>query len=280
MQCSYCGSGDTKVLETRQAESGGVHRRRQCKQCGQRFATVERINVEYLSVRKRDNRIERFQPEKIVRSIGEAASVFKIPATDINAFIDRILDQLQPESPGLPIPSNDIGNVVLRFLQDATSVTDVARIRFAMVFLGKISRPDGFKSAHDLRRWLADNYPALEDEETDAQTSPALVLKRRNQGVEPFDIRKLERSISAAAKGRGSDSRVRALASEIAGGVLADLTSQPIVTSQQISAFALRRLRETDDIAYLRYAAATKPFRSVDDFWLETLALIRRPDVG
>jgi transcriptional repressor NrdR len=278
MQCSYCGSDSTKVLETRQAESGGVHRRRQCKQCGQRFATVERINVEYLSVRKRDNRIERFQPEKIIKSIGKAASVFGIPATDTNAFIDRILDQLQPESPGLPIPSNDIGNVVLRFLQDATSVTDVARIRFAMVFLGKMSRPDGFKSAYDLQRWLADNYPALED--SDASAGPALVLKRRNQGVEPFDLKKLERSIGVAAKGRGPDGRVRSLASEIAGGVVADLTGQPIVTSQQIAAFALRRLRESDDIAYLRYAATTKPFRSVNDFWLETLALIRSPDSG
>lgn len=275
MQCPFCQSDDTKVLETRK-ETGNVQRRRQCKKCGRRFATVERINVEYLSVRKHDGRVEPFKREKIIRGIGRAASVFKIPAADVNAFIDRILDELQPAAPGIPISTTDIGNLVLRHLQDATSVTDVARIRFAMVFLGKTSWQGGFQSATDLKFWLEENYPGLE--EATISSGPALVLKRPPRDAEGFSIEKLERSVRIAAKGRGSASQVRQLANDIARRVLDDLTGQPIVTSHQIATFVLRMLRATDSIAYLRYAATTKPFRSVEDFWQEVLALLQWPD--
>src|SRR5690348_18412201 len=97
MQCPYCQSEETRVLESRKDGAGTVQRRRSCMSCGERFSTVERINVEYLNVRKYDGRIERFQRDKIARGIGKAASLFQIPAADVNAFIDRILDELRPD---------------------------------------------------------------------------------------------------------------------------------------------------------------------------------------
>ena len=276
MQCPYCLHESTRVIESRKGETGLVQRKRHCEGCGQRFSTVERINVEYLNVVKRDGRIERFQREKIAKGIGKAASVFSIPAADINAFIDRILDQLQPDYPGLPIKTSDIGELVLRQLQDASSVTDVARIRFAMVFLGKKNRSGGFKDAADLRSWLVDNYPNLRDLEPD--TYPALVLKKHALKVEPFEMLKLERSIGIAAKGRGSDRQVRSDAKKIAQDALDQLVGQPLVTSGQIASAVLKLLRSYDDISYLRYAATTKPFRSVNDFWNEVMGLIYHPE--
>jgi transcriptional regulator NrdR family protein len=234
---------------------------------------VERIDIQFLTVRKRDGEVEPFQREKIVTGIGRAASVFSIPAADVNAFIDRILDELQPAAPGIPIPTVDIGNLVLRFLQDATSVTDVARIRFAMVFLGRITRHGGFRDASDFKRWLKALYPLLEDDEP--IPGPLIVLKRHSREAQAFDIGKLERSIGIASKGRGTNAEIRRLATELAKQVVADLSVQPIVTSQQIAHVVLQTLRKTDDIAYLRYAATTKPFRSVEDFWLEATALAR-----
>ena len=277
MYCPYCQADESRVLETRR-EAAHIQRRRRCEGCGRKFSTLERVNVDYLTVRKADGRIERFQREKIIRGIGRAASVFRIPASDVNAFIDRILDQLQPDNPGFPISTTDIGDLVLRYLQDATSVTDVARIRFAMVFKGKTSRTTGFKDATELALWLRGNYPGLEDMEVNSV--PRMVVKRPPRDVEPFDIGKLERSVGIAAKGRGSDARVNALAAEVAARATAELTGQPLVTSHQIATFVMRLLRFSDDIAYLRYAATTKPFRSTEDFWRETLALIQRPDDG
>lgn len=275
LYCPYCQAEDNKVLETRK-DAGHIQRRRQCQSCGNRFATVERVNVDYLTVRKRGGQIERFQREKIIKGIGKAASVFKIPAADVNAFIDRILDHLQPDNVGAPIPTKDIGELVLRFLQDTTSVTDVARIRFAMVFKGKTSRAGGFEDAGEFSMWLLESYPKLES--FDASGGPQVVLKRPPRDVETFDLTKVERSVGIAAKGRGSDAKVKRLATEVAARALAELTGQPIVTSHQIATFVLQSLRPIDDIAYLRYAAATKPFRSVEDFWRETMALIQRRD--
>lgn len=272
MQCPYCQSDETRVLESRGSEAGTVQRKRQCKGCGQRFQTIERINTEYLSVKKLDGGIERFQREKIIRGIGKAASVFKIPAADVNAFIDRILDRLQPDNPGVPILSTEIGHAVLKYLQDSTSVTDVARIRFAMVFLGKTNRSGGFKDAGDLKQWLEENYPSLKD--LDSLRGPIYVLKRHTFHAERYDIHKLERSVGIAAKGRGNDAQVRGIASNIARRAEEGLAGQPIVTTQQIASEVLRILRLEDDIAYLRYAATTKPLRSVEDFWYEVLALI------
>jgi transcriptional repressor NrdR len=137
VDCPYCQSGQTRVLETRSGEAGTVQRRRACVECARKFATVERINTEYLSVRKQNGSIEHFRREKIAKGIGKASSVFRISAADINAFIDRILDNLQPSGPGIPISSDEIGHLVLQHLQDSTAVTDVARIRFAMVFWGR-----------------------------------------------------------------------------------------------------------------------------------------------
>lgn len=110
MQCPYCESDSTRVLERH-----GAQRKRQCKGRGQRFATVGRINTEYLSVRKLDGSIERFRREKIIKNIGKTASMFRITAADVNAFIDRILDHLQPDDP-------EVANIVYRHWPLGTDV--------------------------------------------------------------------------------------------------------------------------------------------------------------
>ncbi|MEU4769008.1 ATP cone domain-containing protein [Actinosynnema sp. NPDC023794] len=265
------------MLETRRAETGTVQRRRACQECGQRFATVERISTEFLRVRKQDGSLENFSREKIAKGIGKASSVFRISTADIDAFVERIVDRLQPPGPGIPIPSHEIGHLVLQILQDSTSVTDVARIRFAMTFLGKVSRKGGFRDAQDLRHWLENNYPLPITHAHVDHTNPD-VLKRTPGHVETFDHRKLERSIGLAAKGRGTDSFVRTFASRVARLVRERIVDQPVITSQQIATEVLSSLRQHDEIAYLRYAATVKPLRSVEDFWREVLSLTTGPE--
>lgn len=264
------------MLETRRAETGTVQRRRACQECGQRFATVERISTEFLRVRKQDGSVENFSREKIAKGIGKASSVFRISTADVDAFVERIVDRLQPAKPGIPIPSEEIGHLVLQILQDSTSVTDVARIRFAMTFLGKVSREGGFRDALDLRRWLEDNYP-LPIPHDHLDNSDPQVLKRTPGHIETFDHRKLERSIGLAAKGRGTDAAVRTFAGRVARLVRERILEQPVITSQQIATEVLRSLRHHDEIAYLRYAATVKPLRSVEDFWREVLSLTTAP---
>ena len=274
MDCPFCPAEKTNVLETRRSDTGTVERRRRCPTCGQRFTTTERITTEYLMVRKQDGSLEPFDRQKIAKAIGKSSNVFHIPQADIAAFVDRIVDGLEPEAPGVPISSDTIGRRVLQTLHDSRAVTDIARIRFAAVFLGKTSRPGGFQDAHDLANWMQQNYPRTEDATGHGQ----VVLKRTPGHTETFDKRKLERAVGLSAKGRGTDTHVRSLATKVALQVCERLDGQPVITSHQIATEVLACLRDLDDIAYLRFAAVSKPLRSVKDFWREVCALTRPRD--
>jgi transcriptional repressor NrdR len=95
---------------------------------------------------------------------------------------------------------------------------------------------------------------------------------------EPFDRKRLERSIRLAAKGRGaSDEEVAKIATDVAERVMEALGNQPIVTTGQLSAEVLRILRDLDHIAYLQAASTIKSFKSVEDYRAEAEALVASP---
>ncbi len=55
MQCPVCQYTNSRVLESRAAESGkSIRRRRECLQCQHRFTTYERIEFVPITVIKRD----------------------------------------------------------------------------------------------------------------------------------------------------------------------------------------------------------------------------------
>ena len=55
MRCPYCGSENSRVVDSRPAEdNNAIRRRRQCDECGKRFTTYEKIETEPLSVIKKD----------------------------------------------------------------------------------------------------------------------------------------------------------------------------------------------------------------------------------
>ena len=46
MKCIYCGSTDSKVIDSRAVEeTNSIKRRRECNNCGKRFNTYEKIEV-------------------------------------------------------------------------------------------------------------------------------------------------------------------------------------------------------------------------------------------
>lgn len=273
MVCPHCSADDTKVVDSRSDPSGRVKRKRACRSCGGRFSTVEWISAENLQVRKRDGRIEPFSRAKLVRSIMKGGNVPGLTPADVNAFVDRVVQMLQPTAPGLPISSVEIGRVVLEQLQDSKPGTDVLRIRYAIVFLGTANRFGTFRGLRDFLSWLEDNYgpPGVAQPETD----PWMVMKRGGR-VEQYQVAKLNRSIVIAAKGRGPDAEVRKLSAGVGDAVTRELRGQALVTSQQIAGEALKYLLRHDPMTYLRYASAVKRYRSVDDFWMDARALDQR----
>jgi transcriptional repressor NrdR len=94
------------------------------------------------------------------------------------------------------------------------------------------------------------------------EQAPLWVTKRG--GVrEPFDRAKVVARARSAAKHRPvEDDALNALAQEVEDA----LRGEPEVTSQQVGVAVLERLRQLDEVSYLRFASVYKGFEDVGDF--------------
>jgi transcriptional repressor NrdR len=100
-----------------------------------------------------------------------------------------------------------------------------------------------------------------------------LVVVKRDGGREPYDRAKVVAGIQAATKGRPvTTERVEAIASDIEDELRLEGGD---VTSTRIGLAVLERLREVDEVAYLRFASVYKNFDEVADFQRE-LALLEK----
>jgi transcriptional repressor NrdR len=112
--CPLCES-QSRVLESRSAESGSaVRRRRECTSCGHRFTTRERYE-QALFVRKRSGRRQPFDRAKLRDGLARAAH--KRDVSD--AQIDAIADEAQTAviEAGGELPSTAIGELCLEELR-------------------------------------------------------------------------------------------------------------------------------------------------------------------
>ena len=107
-----------------------------------------------------------------------------------------------------------------------------------------------------------------------AEEVPLLVAKR-NGIEEPFDIDKVVDGIRMAVKNRPvTEAEVTALAEDVEEAMRAD--SRRPIPSFEIGREVLERLRDLDDVAYLRFASVYKDFQELDDFEREMGVLLKR----
>lgn len=131
MHCPYCGEPDSRVVDSRIANSGsGVRRRRECVRCRRRFTTYERYEREPLRVIKKNGTRELFDPEKILRGMLKACEKRPVPIETLELLAEEIEKDLQEEGYE-EVPSSRIGEKVMEKLK---SVDQVAYVRFASVY--------------------------------------------------------------------------------------------------------------------------------------------------
>lgn len=131
MQCLFCQHTDSRVLESRSAESGrSIRRRRECLNCSRRFTTYERIEFVPITILKRDGQRESFNRSKLLRGIVTACEKTGIPATRLEALVDDIEADLQQRAVR-EVPSSEVGESVLKHLKQ---LSEVAYVRFASVY--------------------------------------------------------------------------------------------------------------------------------------------------
>ena len=131
MQCPTCQNTDSRVLESRSADTGkSVRRRRECLNCNSRFTTYERIETMPISVIKKDGSRELFSKEKLIKGISRACEKTNFSSDSIINFVDSIESKILQDS-NKDIKSSEIGELILNNLRKEN---EVAYIRFASVY--------------------------------------------------------------------------------------------------------------------------------------------------
>ena len=144
MRCPFCGHDDTQVKDSRPTEdSSAIRRRRFCGNCGQRFTTVERVQLRDLTVLKTDGRRVAFDRDKLARSVRIALRKRPIEEERIERIVNGIVRQLEA-SGETDIASKQIGERVMETLK---GVDPVAYVRFASVYRN-------FREAKDFETFL------------------------------------------------------------------------------------------------------------------------------
>ncbi len=131
MQCPFCKTSNTKVIDTNKDAHGGIRRRRECNDCHQRFSTFERAILATPLVIKRDNTRETFDRNKLYDGIRIACAKRPVSAVEIEKLVGEVESSLQKL--GKPeIPSRLIGDMVIKGLKE---MDQIAYIRYASVYL-------------------------------------------------------------------------------------------------------------------------------------------------
>lgn len=135
--------GDSKVLESREADDGMTIRRRRVSADGRRFTTYERIELPQLMVLKRSGQREVFDRDKLATSVRRSVGKFLGSELAIEGVVNEVEGRLRHKGDDV-VGYEEIGNTVLDVLAEKN---EVAYVRYASVFLD-------FKTLGDFERIL------------------------------------------------------------------------------------------------------------------------------
>ncbi len=127
MKCIYCEEGDTKVVDTRESEHR-VRRRRECKQCEERFTTYEEVESLNLKVEKSTGETEQFSEDKIRSGLEKAVKNTSVEEDQIDEIVEKVKSEVKNRK---KVPSREIGKIIKEELKKRN---EVAYIRFASVY--------------------------------------------------------------------------------------------------------------------------------------------------
>lgn len=132
MKCPFCAHLDDKVVDSREARTGDlIRRRRQCLKCGRRFTTYERIDEIPYMVIKKDGRREKFDRQKILQGLLKACEKRPVPVNKLEAIVDET-EAFVSEAPDRERTTAEIGALLMAHLK---KLDKVAYVRFASVYL-------------------------------------------------------------------------------------------------------------------------------------------------
>ena len=143
MKCIFCGSLDSKVIDSRMSEDGtSIRRRRECNTCGKRFTTYETIELTPIMVVKKNGERQEYSRNKLKQGILNACAKRPVSMDAIDKLVLEVEKKIN-NSLDQEIKSSQIGEYVMEGLKD---IDDVAYIRFAAVY----------REFKDINSWLSE----------------------------------------------------------------------------------------------------------------------------
>jgi transcriptional repressor NrdR len=130
MRCPWCGQTEDRVVDSRPAErESSIRRRRECRSCGRRYTTYERVEELGLMVVKRDGSKEPWDRAKMVAGVRKALANRPVTEEQVAALAERVETRLRRKGP--EVTSQQVGIEVLQALQ---RLDQVGYVRFASVY--------------------------------------------------------------------------------------------------------------------------------------------------
>lgn len=131
MKCPFCGSDNTRVIDSRPADDNtSIRRRRLCDDCRKRFTTYEKVETIPFIIIKKDNNREPYDRSKIEAGVLRACHKRPISAAQIEHLVDEVETEIFNREEK-EISSTLIGEIVMDKIKELDSV---AYVRFASVY--------------------------------------------------------------------------------------------------------------------------------------------------
>ncbi|TQM06736.1 transcriptional repressor NrdR [Pseudoxanthomonas sp. 3HH-4] len=131
MHCPFCQHTDTRVIDSRVSEDGAtIRRRRECEACGERFSTLENIEIKLPAVIKGDGRRDTFDARKLRAGFDRALQKRPVSEEQIEAAVRAVIHAIRM-SGEREIASRKIGEFVMNELR---KLDHVGYVRFASVY--------------------------------------------------------------------------------------------------------------------------------------------------
>jgi transcriptional repressor NrdR len=132
VKCPFCSHLDDKVIDSREARTGDlIRRRRECLKCGRRFTTYERIDEIPYMVIKKDGRRERFDRQKILQGLLKSCEKRPVPTAKLESMVDEVERAVQ-EAKERELTTQELGELLMARLK---KLDKVAYVRFASVYM-------------------------------------------------------------------------------------------------------------------------------------------------
>ncbi len=131
MKCPFCGSAESKVIDSRPTDEGTIiRRRRECIECEKRFTTYEKIESIPLRVIKKDKSREMFDSQKLLNGIMRACEKRPVTMEQLQNIVDDIENDIF-STLDKEISTKEIGQKVMDALK---KIDEVSYVRFASVY--------------------------------------------------------------------------------------------------------------------------------------------------